>query len=45
MVGKWHEGFFKSEYLPVNRGFNTSSGFLGGGESHMNQKAGCAIDF
>ena len=32
MVGKWHEGFFKSQYLPVNRGFDTSSGFLNGGK-------------
>ena len=45
IVGKWHEGFFKEEYLPVNRGFDTSSGFLSGGEDHMTQKVGCATDY
>ena len=45
MVGKWHEGFFKSEYLPASRGFDTMSGFLQGGEDHMTQKVGCLIDF
>ena len=45
IVGKWHEGFFSEEYLPMNRGFDTSSGFLTGGEDHMNQTRDCAIDF
>ena len=45
MVGKWHEGLFEPGYLPVNRGFDTSSGFLWGGEDHMTQRTGCAIDF
>ena len=45
MVGKWHEGFFDPAFLPVNRGFDTSSGFLGGGEDHMTEKTGCAVDF
>lgn len=49
MIGKWHLGFYEPDYLPVNRGFDTSSGFLGGGEDHMNQQCGapdkCATDF
>ena len=45
MIGKWHEGLMTEDYLPVNRGFDTSSGFLGGGEDHMTQKSGCAVDF
>ena len=43
MVGKWHEGFFQDKYLPINRGFDTSSGFLGGGEDHMDEKEGCGV--
>ena len=45
MVGKWHQGFYDPAFIPVNRGFDTSSGFLGGGENHMTEKTGCAIDF
>ena len=45
MVGKWHQGFFDPAYLPVNRGFDTSSGFLLGGEDHMTQVNHCAVDF
>ena len=45
MVGKWHEGYFDPAFLPVNRGFDTSSGFLGGAEDHMNQSIICAIDY
>eukprot|EP00117_Sycon_ciliatum_P046566 scpid77511/ scgid33333/ Arylsulfatase B; N-acetylgalactosamine-4-sulfatase len=45
MVGKWHQGFFKSDYLPMVRGFDTMSGFLNGGENHMNQREGCLVDF
>ena len=45
MVGKWHQGFFDPAYLPVNRGFDTSSGFLCGGEDHMKQNVSCAVDY
>ena len=45
IVGKWHEGFYDPIYLPVNRGFDTSSGFLNGAESHMVQTRECAVDY
>ena len=45
MVGKWHQGMFDPRYLPVNRGFDKSSGFLHGAEDHVNQKRGCAVDY
>ena len=45
LVGKWHEGFFHEDHLLVNRGFDTSSGFLTGAEDHMNQTRDCATDF
>ena len=45
MVGKWHEGFHQKKYLPINRGFDTMSGFLGGAEDHMTQKIWCAVDY
>ena len=45
MVGKWHQGFFDPAFLPVNRGFDTSSGFLNGAEDHMIEKRECAVDY
>ena len=45
IVGKWHQGFYQSKYLPVNRGFDTSSGFLNGAEDHFTEKRECAVDF
>ena len=45
MVGKWHEGFYLKKFLPVNRGFDTMSGFLGGAEDHMTQEIICAVDY
>ena len=45
IVGKWHQGMFDPRYLPVNRGFDMSTGFLNWGEDHMDQKVDCAIDY
>ena len=45
IVGKWHEGFYDRKYLPVNRGFDTSSGFLSGAEGHFTQQRECAVDY
>ena len=45
MVGKWHEGYYQKKFLPINRGFDTSSGFLNGEEDHMNEVRDCAVDY
>lgn len=33
-LGKWHQGVYTPEYTPVGRGFDSSYGFLEGGEDH-----------
>eukprot|EP00730_Choanoeca_flexa_P004670 TRINITY_DN11768_c0_g1_i8.p1 TRINITY_DN11768_c0_g1~~TRINITY_DN11768_c0_g1_i8.p1 ORF type:complete len:519 (+),score=110.86 TRINITY_DN11768_c0_g1_i8:135-1691(+) len=38
-VGKWHQGFFTFDYTPVGRGYDSSVGFLVGGEDHFTQDA------
>lgn len=45
MVEKWHQGLFDPKYLPVNRGFDMSTGFLNGESDHMNEVRACAVDY
>jgi arylsulfatase A-like enzyme len=39
-IGKWHQGFHNIEYTPAGRGFNSSFGFLQGGEDHWTSRGG-----
>ncbi|ESP03556.1 hypothetical protein LOTGIDRAFT_137302 [Lottia gigantea] len=34
-IGKWHLGFYKDKFLPINRGFDTFFGFYTGAEDYF----------
>ena len=36
-AGKWHLGTGSYGHMPINRGFDSSLGFLSGAENHVNQ--------
>ncbi|CAH1277493.1 ARSJ [Branchiostoma lanceolatum] len=38
IVGKWHLGFFKEEYMPLRRGFDRFYGYLTGGEDYWTHR-------
>lgn len=43
-VGKWHQGLYKPSCTPIPRGFDTSYGFLTGGEDHLTQAGDVGAD-
>lgn len=45
LVGKWHLGRFKKEYLPTNRGFDHFYGYLTGGVGHYDHVHGGGLDW
>ena len=44
-IGKWHMGFYKWEYTPTFRGYESFYGYYGGGEDYYTHKTGGYYDF
>merc|ERR1711892_633254 len=40
MIGKWHLGFCKEDFLPTKRGFDNYHGFYNGYETHYTKMFG-----
>ena len=45
LSGKWHLGMYKDEYLPRNRGFDSTYGHLGGGIGYFDHALAGRLDW
>ena len=45
MSGKWHLGFYKWEFTPTFRGFDSFLGFYSGGEDYFTHESSGGYDF